>query len=211
MDINVPTVMRKLQLPGNLFLQKKKKTHEFIHLALCRSVKFSTFPEILVVNPRRFAFIDWVPQKLNIPIVFPEGNIQLDKYVSLGQQPGEELLPEESTPSSEPAFNQNDIDQLKAMGFSENRCKRALLNTGHNGADIAMNWMFEHMDDPGKWLLFPFWKEGLTSFLDIDDPLPTEGANASGATEEQISTLQEMGFTAAQAKKALRETVSLYF
>lgn len=36
------------------------------------------------------------------------------------------------------------------MGFSENRCKRALLNTGHNGADIAMSWMFEHMEDPGK-------------------------------------------------------------
>lgn len=38
------------------------------------------------------------------------------------------------------------------MGFSENRCKRALLNTGHNGADIAMSWMFEHMEDPGKWI-----------------------------------------------------------
>lgn len=125
--------------------------------------------------------------------------IQLDKYVSLGQQPGEELLPEDenmslSSASSEPAFNQNDIDQLKAMGFSENRCKRALVNTGHNGADIAMNWMFEHMEDP-----------------DIDDPLPESNTSAnagSGPTEDQIATLQDMGFTAAQAKKALRETVS---
>lgn len=61
--------------------------------------------------------------------------------------PEDEIMTEAS---SEPAFNQNDIDQLKSMGFSENRCKRALLNTGHNGADVAMNWMFEHMDDPGK-------------------------------------------------------------
>lgn len=80
--------------------------------------------------------------------------IQLDKYVSQGLQPGEELLPEDenntSGGSSEPSFNQNDIDQLKAMGFSENRCKRALLNTGHNGAEVAMSWMFEHMEDPGK-------------------------------------------------------------
>jgi len=124
----------------------------------------------------------------------------LDKYLSSGQQPGEELLPEDSTDSSasssaEPSFNQNDIDQLKAMGFSENRCKRALLNTGHNGADIAMNWMFEHMEDP-----------------DIDDPLPTTSSNtasnaASGPSEDQISTLQEMGFSAQQAKKALHETV----
>jgi ubiquitin carboxyl-terminal hydrolase 5/13 len=81
--------------------------------------------------------------------------IQLDKFVSQGQQPGEELLLQDDdtisdSALSEPAFNQNDIDQLKAMGFSENRCKRALLNTGHNGADIAMSWMFEHMEDPGK-------------------------------------------------------------
>ncbi|CEP16653.1 hypothetical protein [Parasitella parasitica] len=163
-----------------------------------RSVKFSTFPEILVVNPRRFAFVNWVPQKLNIPINFPQGPVQLDKYMGTGQQPGEELLPEESAGSSscsEPSFSQNDIDQLKAMGFSENRCKRALLNTGHNGADIAMNWMFEHMEDP-----------------DIDDPLPTDNIAAasitskSGPTADQISTLQEMGFTAQQAKKALHET-----
>lgn len=81
--------------------------------------------------------------------------IQLDKFVSQGQQPGEELLLQDDDTTSdsalsEPTFNQNDIDQLKAMGFSENRCKRALLNTGHNGADIAMSWMFEHMEDPGK-------------------------------------------------------------
>lgn len=138
-------------------------------------------------------------QLIDIPINFPEGPVQLDRYLGLGQQPGEELLPDESpsTPSSsEPSFNQNDIDQLKAMGFSENRCKRALLNTGHNGADIAMNWMFEHMEDS-----------------DIDDPLPatTTSANSvtasSGPSEDQILTLQEMGFSAQQATKALHETV----
>lgn len=80
--------------------------------------------------------------------------IQLDKYLSQGHQSGEELLPEDESNASaggesEPSFNQNDIDQLKAMGFSDNRCKRALLNTGHNGAEVAMSWMFEHMEDPG--------------------------------------------------------------
>lgn len=83
------------------------------------------------------------------------------------------------------------------MGFSENRCKRALFNTGHNGADLAMNWMFEHMEDP-----------------DIDDPLPAASSNttsntASGPSDDQIATLQEMGFSAQQAKKALHETVSI--
>ena len=79
-----------------------------------------------------------------------------------------------------------------AMGFPENRCKRALLNTGNNGAEIAMNWLFEHMEDPG-----------------IDDPLPSQGeGDSSGPSEEQIGILCEMGFTALQAKKALKETVS---
>jgi ubiquitin carboxyl-terminal hydrolase 5/13 len=79
-----------------------------------------------------------------------------------------------------------------AMGFSENRCKRALLNTGHNGAEVAMNWMFEHMEDP-----------------EIDDPLPTESSDQTESpAENQILMLQDMGFTAAQARKALRETVS---
>ncbi|KAI8379979.1 hypothetical protein EDC96DRAFT_492531 [Choanephora cucurbitarum] len=158
-----------------------------------RSVKFKTFPNVLVINPRRFAFVNWVPQKLNIPLVFPQGNtpVNLDKYRGTGLQPGEEELPQEQAATEQPAFNQNDIDQLQAMGFSENRCKRALLNTGHQGAEVAMSWMFEHMEDP-----------------DIDDPLPdtTTNATANAATEEQINTLQEMGFTASQAKKALRET-----
>lgn len=157
-----------------MYCGKKKKYHNTFFIS--RTVKFSTFPDILVLNPRRFAFVDWVPQKLSkysqekklglllnrlcffldITIKFPEGPIQLDKYKSQGQQPGEELLPEDdhnasdNASSSEPSFNQNDIDQLLAMGFSENRCKRALLNTGHNGAEVAMSWMFEHMEDPGK-------------------------------------------------------------
>ena len=48
------------------------------------------------------------------------------------------------------------------------------------------------------------------NFIDIDDPLPVSDTSAAGnePSEDQISTLQDMGFSAAQAKKALRETVS---
>jgi ubiquitin carboxyl-terminal hydrolase 5/13 len=35
------------------------------------------------------------------------------------------------------------------MGFGEIRCKKALLATGNQGSETAMNWLFEHMDDPG--------------------------------------------------------------
>lgn len=49
-----------------------------------------------------------------------------------------------------------------------------------------------------------------TCTVDIDDPLPVASNSASGnePSPDQISTLQDMGFSEAQAKKALRETVS---
>jgi len=47
------------------------------------------------------------------------------------------------------------MTQLTGMGFPEIRCKRALLATGHNGAEVAMNWLFEHMEDAGAFLVQP--------------------------------------------------------
>ncbi|KAI8070724.1 hypothetical protein BC940DRAFT_295408 [Gongronella butleri] len=153
-----------------------------------KSIKFKTVPDVLVIQARRFAFIDWVPQKLNIKINFPEGQINLDKYLGHGLQPGEEELPEDKAP--EPTVDSGALEQLMAMGFGENRCKRALLNTGNNGAEVAMNWLFEHMEDP-----------------DIDAPLTAAAPEStSNADPAQVSMLMEMGFSAAQANKALRET-----
>lgn len=34
------------------------------------------------------------------------------------------------------------------MGFSTEGCKRALINTGNNDIEAAMNWVFEHQSDP---------------------------------------------------------------
>jgi ubiquitin carboxyl-terminal hydrolase 5/13 len=41
------------------------------------------------------------------------------------------------------------LEQIIMMGFPENRGKKALIVTGNQGAEAAMNWLFEHMDDPG--------------------------------------------------------------
>ncbi|ORX60315.1 ubiquitin carboxyl-terminal hydrolase 14 [Hesseltinella vesiculosa] len=152
-----------------------------------RSVKFKTVPDVLVIHARRFAFIDWVPQKLNIKVNFPTGKIHLEKYMGHGLQSGEEELPEDKAP--EPTVDSNALEQLMAMGFGENRCKRALLKTGNNGAEVAMNWLFEHMEDP-----------------DIDDPVTSGKPAPTEANAEQVASLMEMGFSAAQVKKALRET-----
>jgi len=144
----------------------------------------------------------------------------LDKYIGTGQQADEELLPETSAAAvSEPSFDQAALDQLLAMGFSENRCKRALMKTGHAGAEVAMNWLFEHMEDAGKatWthgFSYPFIQAlGLTVIIaachvDIDDPITVEASSASEPSAEQVELLMGMGFSQAHAKKALQETVS---
>lgn len=86
-----------------------------------------------------------------------------------------------------------------------------------------MEWLFAHMEDPGE-RLSPLRLASCIVYLyhlecaadicycsDIDDPIPATGGGSGGAPEpsaEQISMLADMGFTAAQARKALRETVS---
>jgi ubiquitin carboxyl-terminal hydrolase 5/13 len=42
------------------------------------------------------------------------------------------------------------MSQLEAMGFPTIRCQKALLATGNSDAEVAMTWLFEHMEDPGK-------------------------------------------------------------
>ena len=76
------------------------------------------------------------------------------------------------------------MEQLMSMGFSEIRCTKALLATGNQGSENAMNWLFEHMDDP-----------------DIDAPI-SNGEESHNS--EDISQLVNMGFSEKQAKKALK-------
>jgi ubiquitin carboxyl-terminal hydrolase 5/13 len=78
------------------------------------------------------------------------------------------------------------------MGFPTIRCKKALI-AHPNDPETATQWLFEHMEDP-----------------DIDAPFVTTTSAAAAVDEGMVSMLQDMGFTAAQAKKALRETVSIH-
>ena len=52
-------------------------------------------------------------------------------------------------PATGPDVDAAAVSQLEAMGFPTIRCQKALLATGNNGAEIAMGWLFEHMEDPG--------------------------------------------------------------
>ncbi|KAH8114253.1 ubiquitinyl hydrolase [Phellopilus nigrolimitatus] len=158
-----------------------------------KRARFSTYPQVLVIHAKKFQLVNWVPTKLDIPVILPGSDeLVLDNYLGQGLQAGESEFPEESAVSSEPTFNEVAMAQLGAMGFPDIRCKKALLATGNADPEAAMEWLFAHMEDP-----------------DIDDPLPLGGKAAASGPEpsaEQVGMLADMGFTPAQAKKALRET-----
>ena len=45
------------------------------------------------------------------------------------------------------------VAQLTDMGFPLEGCKKAVFHTKNAGAEAAMNWVMEHMEDAGKWSL----------------------------------------------------------
>ncbi|OSX68170.1 hypothetical protein POSPLADRAFT_1130214 [Postia placenta MAD-698-R-SB12] len=137
--------------------------------------RFATFPQVLMVHAKKFQLVNWVPTKLDIPLNVSD-TLQLDQ----------------SAPGL-PQFNEAAMAQLEAMGFPTIRCQKALLATGNNDAEAAMEWLFAHMEDPAT---------------DIDAPIQAAGSGSSAPepSQEQVSMLSEMGFTHAQARKALRET-----
>ncbi|KAF7327777.1 Ubiquitin carboxyl-terminal hydrolase [Mycena kentingensis (nom. inval.)] len=157
-----------------------------------KQTKFATFPEVLVVHAKKFQLVNWVPTKLDIPLILPEGDVLnfTAEHLGTGLQPGENELPSIAAAAAVPQFDVAAMAQLEGMGFPTIRCQKALLATGNSNAEAAMEWLFAHMEDP-----------------DIDAPLPSAGGSAAAEpSPEQISMLAEMGFTAAQARKALRET-----
>ncbi|KAI9436861.1 ubiquitin carboxyl-terminal hydrolase 14 [Lactarius indigo] len=169
-------------------------------VAATRQARFATFPDTLVVHAKKFQLVNWVPTKLDIPIILPDGDLLTfdQQHLGRGLQPDETEL-QDNGPSGAsgglPEFNQAALSQLEAMGFPLVRCQKALLATGNSDAEAAMEWLFGHMEDP-----------------DIDDPIvvPSGGSGSGGGgaepSAEQVSMLADMGFSRAQARKALRET-----
>lgn len=122
---------------------------------------------MLVIHAKKFQLVNWVPSKLDIPVILPAGDVlELDKHLGTGLRPGEEKLPEDqegmtslfssylllnvvSAAPSLPEFNPAAMAQLEGMGFPTIRCQKALLATGNSDAEAAMEWLFAHMEDPG--------------------------------------------------------------
>ncbi|KAF8632371.1 hypothetical protein AX15_001905 [Amanita polypyramis BW_CC] len=169
-----------------------------------KSTRFASFPDVLVVHAKKFELVNWVPTKLDIPVILPEGETLVfdDSYTGKGIQPGEVELPSDDNSNATgagapPPVNQEFLVNLEAMGFSRVRCEKALRATDNVGLEQAMEWLFAHMDDPD---------------MDIPDAQQQqqEQAGPGNGTKSEppqglVSVLIDMGFTDKQAKKALRE------
>jgi ubiquitin carboxyl-terminal hydrolase 5/13 len=147
--------------------------------------KFATLPTVLAINARRFALINWVPTKQDVPVDVSDAPILFDSYLSAGKQAGEELLPEEAE-SNDFVPNPEAMMMIESMGFPQNRAIKALHATG-NDAEAATMWLMEHMEDP-----------------DIDQPLPS--SKPKQVDQNSLSMLMSMGFSAPQARQAMQET-----
>eukprot|EP00127_Corallochytrium_limacisporum_P007370 Clim_evm7s249 gene=Clim_evmTU7s249 len=162
-----------------------------------RSERFHTSPSVLAIQARRFVFEDWVPKKLDVDVVAPEV-LELEHLLARESEIAEadrfsDDTPEQPAAATVPEFDAAALAQLTSMGFSENRCKRGLLENGGN-VEAAMNWILTGLDDPS-----------------LDDPLPPAGGAAPAGARaaplsELVENLQAMGFSANHAKKALMET-----
>ena len=158
---------------------------------------FKTFPSILTINARRFELVNWVPTKLDIPVVVGDDPFDLDSYKSSGLQSNEELLPEDAnTTNSSTTFipNEGALSQLEGMGFPRVRCEKALHATGNTDSETAMNWLFMHMEDPD-----------IDVPLDLGTQAGAEGA-AGNISPESLEALGAMGIGVPQARKALKES-----
>jgi len=78
------------------------------------------------------------------------------------------------------------------MGFPQNRCEKAAYVTKNAGAEVAMNWLLEHMEDS-----------------DIDTPIEVPKSSSTtgfSPNEEAIGMLSSMGFSREQSTRALKAT-----
>lgn len=159
-----------------------------------KTTRLLTFPDYLMVQIKKFTLgDDWVPKKLDVSVDVPQ---ELDITClrgTAGLQPGEEELPEAGA-QPEPQLDEGVIAQLVDMGFPLEGCKKAVFHTKNAGAEAAMNWVMEHMEDP-----------------DFADPFVMPGTKKTSSAkfepnEEALMMIMSMGFTREQATKALKAT-----
>ncbi|OCT80740.1 ubiquitin carboxyl-terminal hydrolase 13 isoform X1 [Xenopus laevis] len=182
-----------------------------------KTSRFSSFPEYLVVQIKKFTFgLDWVPKKLDVTIDMPD-LLDINHLRATGLKSGEEELPDIAPPiiipddhrdlsrndfMEPPDIDESSVMQLAEMGFPLEACRKAVYYTGSMGAEVAFNWIIAHMEEP-----------------DFAEPLTIPGCGTVASTsshgqnallnqppEEIVALICSMGFPRNHAIQALRAT-----
>ena len=173
------------------------------------NTRMRSLPDYLMVKLGRYTLGEnWVQKKIDARVPVPE-TLDLSMYARDGihatevEMPNPENNSAQSPPSettsaatTTPVADPDIVAQIMSMGFSENGASRAALATGNSSADMALNWVFEHMED-----------------RDFNDPpqvnTASNAASVSGTiSTELIETLMNYGFTQIQCTAALTATDS---
>jgi len=147
---------------------------------------FASFPPYLVLQMGRFAQEGLATKKLDVFIDVPD-DLELEHLRSTGPQPGEQLMAE-----SAPQLKVDEVivSGLMEMGFPRRKCEWAWYHNQGKGSEVALEWLFAHMDDP------------------LDQPLPLgQGSQSDAAIDAaSVELLSAMGFTKSHCIKALKST-----
>lgn len=158
-----------------------------------KSTRLATMPDFIMLHLKKFTLReDWTCVKLDVAIDIPD-ILDLSTLRSSGLQSNEELLPEIDVPPPQPTLDEGVISQLVDMGFPIEACKKAVFFTKNNGIELATQWIMEHIADD-----------------DFGDPFVPPGTSITGGSftpdANGLEMITGMGFTVAQATKALKET-----
>lgn len=158
-------------------------------------LRFKSFPRYFVVNVRRFRLVNWVPQKVDVPLVV-EGELKLDSYISKGPQEGENVIEDLSAQNSNEAekFSPDPmkLEMLVSMGFSDT------LST--QGLKIARERGYGDGD----------FDAAIEIIISGEAQQALESApSGSGGSKPDTSMLESMGFTPEQSLTALKHTSSV--
>jgi ubiquitin carboxyl-terminal hydrolase 5/13 len=171
---------------------------------------FHTFPRYLMIKLSRYYVTEnWCQKKINLEVPMPM-ELNLNQYRGQGLAPGEKEIVEGSSSSSSSSaaaapfvINEELVQNLTMMGFSENGCRRAAVATNNADVETAMNWILEHMEDAdfNSPPVLPASSSSAT----------TTGGGGGGASlpevnEESVMMLTSMGYSDEQCRGALIAT-----
>ncbi|QLL32171.1 hypothetical protein HG536_0C03390 [Torulaspora globosa] len=161
-----------------------------------RTPGFQTFPDTLVINPVRLKLVNWTPVKTNDDLEIPglsdlSDTLDLSSFQSRGFDPETEVMLRDTDEDRTDEFvpNPTCVSQLVEMGFTPNAIAKALHASGNVETEPAMNWLFEHMDDPD---------------LDVPLTLSKKAAHVPNQVDqESLDNMTAMGLDPKLCRKAL--------